>query len=107
MLALDAIPCLYQTGFYGVIPMIHISLSGVSLFHDGAYGIALMGALYVIGALLYGFRIPERLFAPGTFDLVFASHQIFHVCIVLAAYVHYLNVDAHYTWRVDHSVCDL
>lgn len=33
-------------------------------------------------------RIPERL-APGRFDYFLASHQIFHVCVVLAALAHY------------------
>lgn len=66
-----------------------------------------MGVLYISGALLYGFRVPERFFVPGTFDLVLASHQIFHVCIVGAAFVHYLTMHAHYQWRAEHSVCDL
>jgi hypothetical protein len=33
-------------------------------------------------------RIPERL-VPGRFDLIFASHQIFHVHVILAALSHY------------------
>ncbi|KAH9919822.1 hemolysin-III related-domain-containing protein [Fomitopsis serialis] len=49
------------------------------------------GALYISGALLYANRIPER-FSPGTFDYFFASHQIFHVCVVLAALSHYVCV---------------
>ena len=36
-------------------------------------------------------RIPERLW-PGKFDYFFASHQIFHVCVVLAALSHYVCV---------------
>ncbi|EIM89163.1 HlyIII-domain-containing protein [Stereum hirsutum FP-91666 SS1] len=46
------------------------------------------GGLYIGGALIYANRIPERL-APGRFDLFFASHQIFHACVVLAALAHY------------------
>ena len=36
-------------------------------------------------------RIPER-FSPGTFDYFFASHQIFHIMVVLAALAHYGSV---------------
>lgn len=34
------------------------------------------------------FRIPER-WRPGRFDIWGASHQIFHVCAVLGAALHY------------------
>ena len=47
-----------------------------------------MAFLYILGAVLYGLRIPER-FLPGKFDLWFQSHQIFHVLVVFAAMVHY------------------
>ena len=36
-------------------------------------------------------RVPERL-SPGTFDHFGASHQVFHVCVVLAALAHYVCV---------------
>ncbi|TDL22709.1 HlyIII-domain-containing protein [Rickenella mellea] len=49
------------------------------------------GALYILGALLYANRIPER-FYPGKFDYFFASHQIFHVNVVLAALAHYVSI---------------
>ena len=39
------------------------------------------GFVYIGGALIYGFRIPERCF-PYRFDLVGASHQIFHVAVL-------------------------
>lgn len=47
-----------------------------------------MGGLYILGAVLYGCRIPER-FLPGKFDIWFQSHQIFHVLVIAAAFVHY------------------
>lgn len=34
------------------------------------------------GALLYACGVPERLW-PGIFDMFGASHQIFHICIVI------------------------
>jgi adiponectin receptor len=45
--------------------------------------------------LLSANRIPER-FSPGKFDIFFASHQIFHVCVVLAALAHYAGLLAAY-----------
>ncbi|RPA73942.1 HlyIII-domain-containing protein [Ascobolus immersus RN42] len=41
------------------------------------------GGLYVLGAVIYACRVPER-WAPGRFDIVGSSHQVFH-CLVLAA----------------------
>lgn len=32
-------------------------------------------------------RTPER-FAPGKFDIWGSSHQIFHICILYAMYIH-------------------
>jgi adiponectin receptor len=95
------------TGCYGILPIVHLIMTGVERYHGGLYGIAAMGALYIGGALLYGFRVPERFFRPGTFDLVLASHQIFHVCVVAAAFVHYVTVRQHYEWRAGHSSCDV
>ncbi|CCH59071.1 hypothetical protein TBLA_0B02290 [Henningerozyma blattae CBS 6284] len=42
---------------------------------------------YVIGALLYGYRIPE-VFAPGKFDNIGNSHQWFHIFVVLGSLLH-------------------
>lgn len=53
--------------------------------------VALVGLFYVGGALLYAARIPERFF-PGKCDYLFQSHQIFHLCVVVAAVIHYLNI---------------
>ncbi|CAG2104762.1 unnamed protein product [Medioppia subpectinata] len=55
----------------------------------------LMGTLYIIGALCYMFKIPERL-CPGKFDLWFHSHQIFHTLVIVAGlmYFHSLSLMA-------------
>lgn len=42
-----------------------------------AVGDGLMGATYLLGAAIYAKRVPERWF-PGRFDVLLASHQIFH-----------------------------
>ncbi|KAH9998594.1 hemolysin-III related-domain-containing protein [Russula vinacea] len=49
------------------------------------------GVMYITGALLYAYRIPERLY-PGRFDYFLSSHQIFHIFVVLAALSTYVCV---------------
>jgi len=93
------------TALTGVAPMTHMWLASNTQHAEGMYGIAAMGAIYLSGALMYGFRVPERWF-PGQFDLFFASHQIFHWCVYGACIVHWLTAVAHYHWRVAHSVCE-
>lgn len=78
-------------GLSAVVPVSHLVLTHGSshLFTEMGFGWLLVsGALYIMGALLYANRIPERL-APGRFDYFLASHQIFHICVVLAALAHY------------------
>ena len=43
-------------------------------------------------------RMPEKL-APGRFDLYFASHQIFHVLVLLAALAHYEAILTAFDYR--------
>ena len=45
------------------------------------------GALYIGGALMFILRFPERCL-PVKFDLIGASHQIFHVAVVSGCYAH-------------------
>eukprot|EP00386_Alphamonas_edax_P012149 GDKI01038077.1.p1 GENE.GDKI01038077.1~~GDKI01038077.1.p1 ORF type:complete len:397 (+),score=90.57 GDKI01038077.1:50-1192(+) len=89
-------------GFSAVLPMGHILyLNWYSQFDCiifTAY-ILLMAFLYITGATLYAFRIPERYF-PGRFDLVGASHQIMHVFIVAAAFAHYQGTMAFFEMRM-------
>lgn len=49
------------------------------------------GAFYILGAIFYAARIPEK-FSPGRFDIFFHSHQIFHILVVFAAWVHLSNI---------------
>ncbi|CAE6432482.1 unnamed protein product [Rhizoctonia solani] len=72
----------------------------------GVHWIALTSVFYVGGALIYVCRVPERWF-PGTFDFFGSSHQIFHVCVVLAALSHYQAVltGFEYWHGKRHGVC--
>ncbi|TFK73497.1 HlyIII-domain-containing protein [Pluteus cervinus] len=81
-------------GLSAVLPVLHLSYiqSFQFLLQDLGFDWLLASAgLYLFGALLYANRVPERL-SPGKFDYFFASHQLFHVCIVLAAGAHYISV---------------
>uniref|UniRef100_A0A0R3X6F9 Adiponectin receptor 2 n=1 Tax=Hydatigena taeniaeformis TaxID=6205 RepID=A0A0R3X6F9_HYDTA len=77
-------------GLSAVVPFVHyVFLEGFwnTINSSGVGWLALMALLYITGALIYAFRIPECLY-PGKFDIWFQSHQIFHVFVVLAALVH-------------------
>lgn len=77
-------------GCSAIIPIFHmLAVRGFAVgVEQGQVGwMVLMGVCYIVGALLYAMRIPERYF-PGKCNLVFQSHQIFHVLVVVAAFVH-------------------
>lgn len=87
-------------GLSAIVPVAHaISVYGYRTITEtmGLRFLILSGALYVVGALLYAARIPER-FAPGKFDLLGASHQIFHLLILAAAAAHYISLRRAYAF---------
>jgi len=78
-------------GFYSFIPGIQIVVQHGFSYADTAYalsGLLQMASVYVSGAGLYAARIPERFF-PGKFDIWASSHQLFHICVLIAACIHY------------------
>ena len=56
------------------------------------------GISYIIGALFYILRFPEKKF-PGRFDYFGASHQIFHVLVFFGALFHFLGSLEAYNYR--------
>lgn len=81
-------------GLYAIVPGLDLFINGGLLklpYSSYILGIVMMGTLYLVGASLYVLRVPERFF-PGKFDIWAHSHQIFHVCVLLAALVHYDNL---------------
>ncbi|ORX88625.1 putative hemolysin-III channel protein Izh2 [Basidiobolus meristosporus CBS 931.73] len=97
-------------GLSGICPFAHaiwangwtIAVQKLSLKWFGS-----MGLTYVCGALIYASRVPERWF-PGKFDYIGHSHQIFHVCVVIAAVFHYIGVVKAYRWsHLDSHSCSL
>jgi len=70
-------PCVHSTFFHGV---------EYSFSKGQMQNLILMGALYCIGVVFFITRFPES-YWPGKFNLIFQSHQIFHVLVVSAALV--------------------
>lgn len=80
-------------GLGGIVPALHhLFLEETLHISMRSFGwLSLMGALYIVGALLYVLRIPERFF-PGKFDIWLHSHQLFHVLVIAAALVHLYGI---------------
>ena len=94
-------------GLYGAVPFVHIFLRDGYTQASKAYamwGIVFMAALYIGGGALYACRFPER-FWPGRFDVWASSHQLFHVCVVTAALVHYKALLQMVKYRLDVGSC--
>jgi adiponectin receptor len=75
-------------GLSAVLPVSHVVYSYGFKRARSEIGLGYLlesGGLYVVGALTYAVRFPERRW-PRTFDLVGSSHQIFRssVCLSLA-----------------------
>jgi adiponectin receptor len=51
-----------------------------------------------IGATIFAMRIPER-WIPGKVDIIGHSHQLWHLAVVIAAYIHYQAVLVLLEWR--------
>ena len=81
-------------GCYTFIPSIQVILQDGFAYADAAYSLSSLlqtASVYASGAGLYVTRIPERFF-PGKFDIWASSHQLFHICVVFAAYSYYDDV---------------
>ena len=94
-------------GLYGVIPSTHILLREGLWKASEAYAVFSLGSMalvYLCGAILYVLRIPERFF-PGWFDIWASSHQLFHVCVVAAALVHYDTLLSMIKYRLNVGGC--
>lgn len=59
--------------------------------------VLLEALFYIGGAVVYGFRFPEVI-APGKFDFVGHSHQIFHVMVVIGSICHFRAIVGSYVF---------
>merc|ERR1719431_319372 len=89
-------------GGFGFVPSMHFLIQfgwTIALVEASIHRVLIMGGLYILGAVLYGARIPER-FLPGKCDIWFQSHQIFHVLVIAAAFVHYHGISNMAVYRL-------
>ncbi|XP_026474294.1 adiponectin receptor protein-like isoform X3 [Ctenocephalides felis] len=94
-------------GLSGVVPAVHYGLmeGWFNQISQASLGwLVLMGMLYILGAMFYALRVPERFF-PGKCDIWFQSHQIFHVLVIAAAFVHYHGISEMAMYRVTVGQC--
>lgn len=81
-------------GLSAVVPATHaVIVHGFSTLWNDYYlgALALMGFLYLFGAYLFATQFPECRW-PGRFDLAFCSHNLFHLCVVAAAVIHFIAI---------------
>ncbi len=60
------------------------------------------GLFYIVGAVIYILRIPER-FKPGLFDYIGNSHNIFHLFVLLGVACHYDGCIKSYNYRLNNT----
>lgn len=97
-------------GICSGIPVIHMALLGDKLKGYNSETRYLFwylgGIIYIIGGVLYITRFPEIKYS-GKFDLFGSSHQILHISVLIAAFLHYIAcLDAYYS-RFDHLYVSL
>ena len=88
------------------IPILHLAFFGnyVNGFDKMPHLIFwyLGGIIYVAGGLFFVTRIPEK-FIPNKFDYCFHSHNILHICVVIAFILHYFGALDSYNYRVENK----
>lgn len=92
------VSCFIALGFSGCVPLYHFNLDLDSV-HFILYWLLVMGACYIVGAMIYLFQVPERWW-PGHFDYFCSSHQLWHMSIFAAVLVHYFALMHMYEWRM-------
>ena len=84
------------------VPILHMAFFGDYIEGYGENIILLNwylgGISYIVGALFYILRFPEKKF-PGKFDYFGASHQIFHVLVFFGALFHFMGSLEAYNYR--------
>ncbi len=87
------------------LPVIHLKLFDVNGFvlEDYNFGLWFLGGIsYIIGALIYILKVPERFF-PGRFCLYGNSHQIFHIGVLIGVFSHYIGCIQAYYYRSNNT----
>lgn len=77
-------------GTSGAVPFLYLQFASDHGYFS-AYSVqpwALGGAIYIVGAFMQVNNWPEKKY-PKKFDIIGSSHQIFHVCVVIACAIHF------------------
>ncbi|KAK3991509.1 mPR-like GPCR protein [Cladorrhinum sp. PSN332] len=95
------------TGLSAFAPIIHAA--SVFPYHhlDKQAGLRyyyIEGVIVLVGVVFYISRFPEA-WKPGKFDVWGASHQIFHVLVVLSAVVHLYGILTAFRWNYENPRC--
>ena len=97
-------------GFCGIVPLAH----AIVLAAPGdeaeqvrrlAWQVIYMGFAYMVGVAIYVSHFPD-VYRPGSFDICCSSHQLWHVCILIAAYMLYKGLREHMLYRIA-STCPM
>ncbi|XP_054165789.1 adiponectin receptor protein-like [Oppia nitens] len=78
-------------GLSNVVPGLHLYYILEPQFMYCWSLVVLQGMVYVLGAVIYALRIPEKYF-PGKCDLWPQSHQIFHSLVTIGALIHFRSI---------------
>eukprot|EP00761_Pharyngomonas_kirbyi_P014532 gb/GECH01014562.1/.p1 GENE.gb/GECH01014562.1/~~gb/GECH01014562.1/.p1 ORF type:complete len:323 (+),score=29.84 gb/GECH01014562.1/:1-969(+) len=104
--------CFYAFGFSGALALIHVLIKGaiqsdqdmMDVVFKFAPSLLTVGACYTAGAIVFASRVPER-WAPGKFDVLFSSHQIFHCLVIGGAVSHYIGMMRAAEWTIESQEC--
>jgi len=95
------------TGFSAFAPIVHGALLFPYSQFDRQTGLRyyyLEGVLIMIGVWFYATHFPESC-RPKRYDICGASHQLFHLFIVLSAAAHYYGVMSAMKWNYVNQRC--
>jgi adiponectin receptor len=70
-------------GLFAIVPLFHMEYFMDSIYLDNfiMFPWVLGGAIYILGAIIYMLKIPER-FKPGKFDLFVIILNSFHLGLI-------------------------
>ncbi|KAL4920508.1 mPR-like GPCR protein [Aspergillus aurantiobrunneus] len=95
------------TGLSGLLPIIHAaSIYPYALLNQqmGVGYYLAEGLALIIGTIFYATHFPES-WTPGKFDIWGASHQIFHLFVVLSAGIHVWGILSVFDWVYKNPRC--
>ncbi|CDW79096.1 adiponectin receptor protein [Stylonychia lemnae] len=100
-----AFPLIYVKFNLQLIPLLIFYSQEGQMIDDFVDQYVATALIYLIGAVLYATKVPERC-KPGAFDMCGHSHQLFHICVVIACFIHYCQ-NLMLFYRRQHFTCSV